>query len=149
MDITRGFQLKYLAFDLINDEVFAQENNVEYWDLSYLLENADIISIHLNKTKENVNLINMSKLKKMKPSSIIINTSRGEIINEHDLEIAVKDGVIAGAGLDVFQEEPYNGPLTNYENVILSPHIGSYAQEIRMAMELEAVNNLIEGLNTK
>ena len=61
----------------------------------------------------------------------------------------MKDGVIAGAGLDVFQEEPYNGPLTNYENVILSPHIGSYAQEIRMAMELEAVNNLIEGLNTK
>ena len=149
VEITKGLQLKYLAFDLIKDEVFAQENNVEYWDLSYLLENADIISIHLNMTKENVNLINMSRLKKMKPSSIIINTSRGEIINEHDLEIAVNDGVIAGAGLDVFQEEPYNGPLTNYENVILSPHIGSYAQEIRMAMELEAVNNLIEGLNTK
>ena len=85
----------------------------------------------------------------MKPSSIIINTSRGEIINENDLEIALKEGLIAGAGLDVFQEEPYSGPLTNYENVILSPHIGSYAQEIRMAMELEAVNNLIEGLNTK
>ena len=149
VEITRGFQLKYLAYDLIKDEVFAKENNVEYWDLSYLLDNADIISVHLNMTKENENLINMSKLKKMKPSSIIINTSRGEIINEHDLEIAVKDGVIAGAGLDVFQEEPYNGPLTNYENVILSPHIGSYAQEIRMAMELEAVNNLIEGLNTK
>ena len=149
VEITKGLQLKYLAFDHIKDELFAKENNVEYWDLSYLLENADIISVHLNMTKENENLINMSKLKKMKPSSIIINTSRGEIINEHDLEIAVKDGVIAGAGLDVFQEEPYNGPLTNYENVILSPHIGSYAQEIRMAMELEAVNNLIEGLNTK
>jgi len=149
VEITKGFQLKYLAYDLIKDEVFAKENNVEYWDLSYLLDNADIISVHLNMTKENENLINMSKLKKMKPSSIIINTSRGEIINEHDLEIAVKNRVIAGAGLDVFQEEPYNGPLTNYENVILSPHIGSYAQEIRMAMELEAVNNLIEGLNTK
>ena len=149
VEITKGLQLKYLAFDHIKDELFAKENNVEYWDLSYLLENADIISVHLNMTKENVNLINMSRLKIMKPSSIIINTSRGEIINEHDLGIAVKDGVIAGAGLDVFQEEPYNGPLTNYENVILSPHIGSYAQEIRMAMELEAVNNLIEGLNTK
>ena len=73
----------------------------------------------------------------------------GEIINEHDLVIALRDRIIAGAGLDVFQEEPYSGPLTNYENVILSPHIGSYAQEIRMTMELEAVNNLIEGLDTK
>ena len=85
----------------------------------------------------------------MKPSSIIVNTSRGEIINEHDLEIAVKDKIIAGAGLDVFQQEPYHGPLTKYENVILTPHVGSYAKEIRMAMEMEAVNNLIEGLNTK
>ena len=64
MEITKGLQLKYLAFDLIKDEVFAQENNVEYWDLSYLLENADIISIHLNMNEENVNLINMSRLKK-------------------------------------------------------------------------------------
>ena len=75
VEITKGFQLKYLAYDLIKDEVFAKENNVEYWDLSYLLDNADIISVHLNMTKENENLINMSKLKKMKPSSIIINTS--------------------------------------------------------------------------
>ena len=149
VEITKGLQLKYLAFDNVKDDLFAKEYSVEYCDLSYLLKNSDIISIHLNMTIENVNLINLSRLKKMKPSSIIINTSRGEIINEHDLEIAVKNGVIAGAGLDVFQEEPYNGPLTNYENVILSPHIGSYAQEIRMAMELEAVNNLIEGLNTK
>ena len=64
VEITKGLQLKYLAFDLIKDEVFVQENNVEYWDLSYLLENADIISIHLNMTKENVNLINMNRLKK-------------------------------------------------------------------------------------
>ena len=149
VEITKGFQLKYLAYDLKEDQGFAEENNVEYCDLSYLLEKSDIISVHLNLTKENQNLINMDKLKKMKSSSIIINTSRGEIINEHDLGIALKDGIIAGAGLDVFQEEPYNGPLKNHENIILSPHIGSYAKEIRMKMELEAVNNLIEGLNTK
>jgi D-3-phosphoglycerate dehydrogenase len=111
------------------------------------MENSDIISVHLNMTNENADLVNMRRLKKMKPSSIIINTSRGEIINEHDLELAVKNGIIAGAGLDVFKEEPYYGPLTNYENVILTPHIGSYAKEIRMVMELEAVNNLIKGLN--
>ena len=81
--------------------------NVKYCDLSFLLENADIISIHLNMGKENKNLININKLKKMKPSSIIINTSRGEIINERDLEVALRDSIIAGAGLDVFQEEQW------------------------------------------
>ena len=147
VEITSGLQLKYLAYDIIKDETFSEEHNVKYCDLSYLMENSDIISVHLNMTNENADLVNMRRLKKMKPSSIIINTSRGEIINEHDLELAVKNGIIAGAGLDVFKEEPYYGPLTNYENVILTPHIGSYAKEIRMVMELEAVNNLIKGLN--
>ena len=149
VEITGGLQLKYLAYDIIEDKVFAEKHNIKYYDLSYLMENSDIISVHLNMTDENENLINIDRLKKMKPSSIIINTSRGEIINEHDLELAIKNGIIAGAGLDVFQKEPYNGPLTNYENVILTPHIGSYAREIRVAMEQEAVNNLIEELNNK
>jgi len=149
VEITGGLQLKYLAYDIIEDKVFAEKHNIKYYDLSYLMENSDIISVHLNMTDENVDLVNMDRLKKMNPSSIIINTSRGEIINEHDLELAIKNGIIAGAGLDVFQKEPYNGPLTNYENVILTPHIGSYAREIRVAMEQEAVNNLIEELNNK
>jgi len=149
IQITEGLQLQYLAYDIKKDEVFAEKYNVKYCDLSFLLENADIISIHLNMGKGNENMININKFKKMKSSSIIINTSRGEIINEYDLEIAIKDKIIAGAGLDVFQEEPYHGPLTNYGNVILTPHIGSYAKEIRVAMELEAVNNLIVGINTK
>jgi len=149
VEITKSLQLKYLAFDKITDDLFAKINNVEYCDLSFLLENSDIVSIHLNMAKGNEEMINLNQLKKMKPSSLIINTSRGEIINEEDLEIALRDSIIAGAGLDVFHEEPYDGPLTNNKKVILTPHIGSYAREIRAAMELEAVKNLFRGLNNK
>ena len=82
----------------------------------------------------------------MKNSSILINTSRGDIINEQDLEKAIRENIIAGAGLDVFKEEPYKGTLTKYDNVIVTPHVGSYAKEIRITMELEAVQNLLKGL---
>ena len=82
----------------------------------------------------------------MKRNAILINASRGEIINEADLIKALDENLIQGAGLDVFENEPYNGPLVNYDNVILTPHIGAYAKEIRMQMELEAAENLIEGL---
>ena len=97
-------------------------------------------------SEENRELIGLKELQRMKSSSILINTSRGKVINEHDMEVAIRDEVIAGAGLDVFQKEPYHGPLTAYDNVIVTPHIGSYAREIRMAMEIEAVQNLLIGL---
>jgi D-3-phosphoglycerate dehydrogenase len=81
----------------------------------------------------------------MKKNAIFINASRGEIINEADLIKALDEKLIKGVALDVFENEPYNGPLVNYDNVILTPHIGAYAKEIRMKMELEAAKNLIEG----
>ena len=81
----------------------------------------------------------------MKKNAIFINASRGEIINEADLIKALDEKLIKGVALDVFENEPYNGSLVNYDNVILTPHIGAYAKEIRMKMELEAAKNLIEG----
>jgi D-3-phosphoglycerate dehydrogenase / 2-oxoglutarate reductase len=83
----------------------------------------------------------------MKPGSILINASRGEIIDEEALCKALKEKKILGAGLDVFNNEPYSGPLTELDNVILTPHIGSYAKELRIQMEIEAVENLMRGLN--
>ena len=83
----------------------------------------------------------------MKSSSILINTSRGEIIDEDALYDALEKNMIAGAGLDVFTKEPYSGPLTDLDNVTLTPHIGAYAKEIRSKMEIEAVENLIRGFN--
>lgn len=144
--ITSGMQLEYLAFDIVKDNEFAELYNLNYCDLSDLLENSDIISIHLSMDEKCREMIGLKELQKMKNSSILINTSRGEVVNEQDLEVAIRDKIIAGAGLDVFHEEPYHGPLTAYDNVILTPHIGSYAREIRKAMEIEAVQNLLTGL---
>ena len=143
--LTKGFNLEYLASDLYEDKEFSKIYNVKYCKISELLEKSDIVTIHLNLTQENQGLINLSKLKKMKKTAIIINTSRGEIVCEDDLEIAIKDKIISGAGLDVFSEEPYEGSLLNHENILTTPHIGSYAKEIRIKMELESVENLIEG----
>ena len=146
VEITSGMELEYLAYDIIHDEKFAQEYGVQYCNLNELLTRSDVVSIHLSLSDNNKGLISFNQLKIMKNSSILINTSRGEVINEQDLEKAIRENFIAGAGLDVFQEEPYNGKLTKYDNVILTPHIGSYAKEIRITMEIEAVQNLLKGL---
>ena len=92
-------------------------------------------------------MMNKERLYKMKPESILINTSRGEIIDENALYEALKNSHLAGAGLDVFEHEPYSGLLTELDNVVLTPHIGAYAKEIRIQMEIEAAENLIRGLN--
>ena len=112
-----------------------------------LLKQSDIVSIHLNLTNENKGLIDFNKLSKMKSDAIIINTSRGEIINEDDLDNALRKNLINGAGIDVYNEEPYKGSLIKYNNVITTPHIGSYAKEIRIQMELDAAKNILKGLN--
>ena len=143
--ILKGFNLNIIAHDLNQDEPFAKENNIQYTELDLLLQKSDIISIHLNLTDETNRLFDYNTFKKMKKNAILINASRGEIINEADLIKALDEKLIRGVGLDVFEYEPYNGPLVNYDNVILTPHIGAYAKEIRMKMELEAAENLIEG----
>ena len=143
--ILKGFNLNIIAHDLNQDEPFAKEYNIQYTELDLLLQKSDIISIHLNLTDETNRLFDYNTFKKMKKNAILINASRGEIINEADLIKALDGKLIRGVGLDVFEYEPYNGPLVNYDNVILTPHIGAYAKEIRMKMELEAAENLIEG----
>lgn len=145
--LTKSFNLKYLANDLIEDKEFSKANSVIYCNLDDLLQQSDIVSIHLNLTEKTKNLINYEKLSKMKAEAIIINSSRGGIINEIHLEKAIINGIISGAALDVFSEEPYNGELLSYDNIITTPHVGSYAKEIRIKMEIDAAKNLIKGLN--
>ena len=82
----------------------------------------------------------------MKKDSFLINISRGGVVNEKDLLDALKNNLISGAALDVYSEEPYNGDLIKLDNVILTPHIGSYAKEGKLKMEIEAVKNLIDNL---
>ena len=145
--LVKGFSFNIMAFDLFHDEQFAVKYGVKYCDLDILLSDSDIISIHLNLSDETNQLMNEERINKMKSDSILLNTSRGEIIDEEALYKALKEKRILGAGLDVFNDEPYSGALTELENVILTPHIGSYAKELRIQMEIEAVENLIRGLN--
>jgi len=84
----------------------------------------------------------------LKPETMIINTARGGLVDEIELCTRLKSGKIACACLDVFENEPYEGPLKELDNVILTPHIGSYAKEARIKMENMAVENLLQGLAT-
>lgn len=145
--LVKGFNFNILAFDLYQDELFAKNYGVNYCNLDTLLSKSDIVSIHLNLTDETNQLMDSTKICKMKPGSILINASRGEMIDEEALYKALKEKGVLGAGLDVFNNEPYSGPLTEFDNVILTPHIGSYAKELRIQMEIEAAENLIKGLN--
>jgi D-3-phosphoglycerate dehydrogenase len=111
-----------------------------------LLLQSDIISLHIPLTPENYHIISRNEIQKMKSGTILVNTSRGGLIDEAALHEYLKNGHLGGAGLDVFEEEPYNGPLCHLENVILTPHAGSSAGESRLRMEEESVKNLIRGL---
>jgi D-3-phosphoglycerate dehydrogenase / 2-oxoglutarate reductase len=145
--LVKGFSFNIMAFDLFQDEQFAKDYCVNYCNFDTLLVNSDIVSIHLNLSDETNQLMNEERINKMKSDSILLNASRGEIIDEEALYKALKEKKILGAGLDVFNKEPYSGPLTTLDNVVLTPHIGSYAKELRIQMEIEAVENLIRCLN--
>jgi D-3-phosphoglycerate dehydrogenase len=108
-----------------------------------LIKEADIISIHSSGTGR---LITKDEIRNMKEGVVLVNTSRGGAIDEKALYDALKSGKIASVAMDVFNNEPYSGKLVELENCILTPHIGSYAKESRIQMEIEAVNNLIKGL---
>lgn len=115
-------------------------------EFSELLSWADIITIHVSPASPVKTVLGSMEIGLLKQGSCLINTSRGGVVDESALYEALKSGRISGAALDVFKEEPYTGCLREFPNVILTPHIGSYAREARADMELESVNNLLAGL---
>lgn len=120
---------------------------VSYRSLEALLKEADIVSLHVPLTADTHHLINTATLNLMKPSAILINTSRGPVVDEKALVLGLKNGGIAAAGLDVYENEPELSPgLADLENVILLPHIGSATVETRTRMAELAVDNLLAGL---
>jgi D-3-phosphoglycerate dehydrogenase len=110
------------------------------------LPQADIITIH---TSSDECLFDDVTFARMKRGVFILNAARGNVVSEKALISALDGGIIAGAWLDTFEIEPYEGPLCNYKNVILTPHIGSYTAECRQNMENEAVSNLLTVLQSK
>ena len=117
--------------------------------LDELLQSSDIVSIHLRLSEESTGLINAERLSKMKPGAILINTSRGAIVDENALIEALRNGPLAGAGLDVFGREPLakDSPLRTLNNVILSPHIGWTVEEVFEEFAKIASTQLIEYFN--
>ncbi|ABX12308.1 2-hydroxyacid dehydrogenase [Nitrosopumilus maritimus] len=125
--------------------------DAKYVSFERLISQSDVISIHVPHTKETDKMFNMKIFKKMKNTAFLINTSRGKVVNEKDLVTALKKKIIAGAGLDVFEQEPIskNHPLTKLQNVVLAPHIGSSTKETRAKMAEITVRNLNLGMNGK
>ena len=147
IQLCEPFQCQFLAFDVLEDNSFAEKYKVRYTTVEELLQKSDVVSIHLPLNDQTKNFITEEKLRFMKKNAFLVNTSRGNIVEEEGLYRVLKEGAIAGAALDVFAQEPYSGKLRELENIILTSHIGSYARESRVAMELEAVDNLMKGLN--
>lgn len=111
-----------------------------------LLKKSDIVTIHIPYSKESHHFIEKNELDIMKPSAILINASRGGLIDENALYFALKNNKIASAALDCYENEPYNGNLVELDNVILTGHIGSYAKEARQMQEIQAIENILKNL---
>jgi Phosphoglycerate dehydrogenase and related dehydrogenases len=114
--------------------------------LERILSDADILSLHIPYNQENYHFINAERIQNMKKGSLLINVARGGLVDEDALHNALCSGHLGGAALDCFEEEPYTGKLKDLDNVLLTAHIGSYAQEGRVMMERQTVENLFREL---
>jgi D-3-phosphoglycerate dehydrogenase len=136
-----------LGTDINPDLKWIEKYKVPILTLEELLKVSDILCIHISYHEANKYLIDEKEIRIMKKGAYLINVSRGGIVNEDALYRALKSEYLSGAAIDAFENEPYKGPLTKLNNVVLTPHIGSYAKESKLKMEVEAVKNLIEVLD--
>lgn len=141
---SRGFKMKVIAYDPPLRGTIEKTKGASYRDLDDLLRESDFISIHTPLTKETHHLIGERELGLMKPTAILINTSRGPVVDEKALVSALKQKKIAAAGFDVFEKEPKLTPgLTKLDNVVLLPHIGSATNDTRGQMAVLAIKNAL------
>jgi len=144
----RGFSMRILYHDAQPaPEPIAQELGLELVTAERLLRESDFISLHVPLLPETRHLIGARELRMMKPTAILVNTSRGPVVDEAALAEALKERVIAGAGIDVFEHEPQVEPLLlKVENVVLAPHIASASVDTRRKMSMMAAENAIAAL---
>lgn len=137
-----GMDIVYSGRRRANPDI-EQDLSAQYVTLDELLRTSDVVSLHCPLTPETRHLINAQALAKMKPTAYLINTTRGQVVDEAALANAVAEGIIAGAGLDVFENEPDVHPaLLKLDNVALAPHLGSATIETRTAMAVLAARNV-------
>jgi len=129
------------------DPAVNKSEHLEIVGMDHLIVESDIVTLHIPGGKNNCHIIDRKQIGAMKKGSFLVNTARGDLVDESALVEALQSGHIAGAALDVYEKEPYSGPLASFENVLLTGHIGSYAIEGRVMMEMQAVENLLVELN--
>ena len=147
-----AFDTKVYVYDpYVDEELIKKYGGLKVNNIEDGLKIADYVSLHMPLTSETKNLLNYSIFRKMKKNSIIVNTARGGIINEIDLEKALNENLLFGAGLDVFSNEPVenNNPLLKNKKVILSPHSATFTSECTSRMGIETTKNIIDFFEKK
>jgi glyoxylate reductase len=141
-----GFGMNVVYYDVKRNEELEKEDGAKFYPtVEEVLKISDIVSLHVPLMESTHHLINADRLKLMKPSSYLINTSRGPVIDENDLVWALKNGIIKGAGLDVFEFEPkLVSGLAVLSDVVITPHIASATEEARLEMATVSAQNIID-----
>lgn len=147
----QGFSMKLFYTGRHRNAQLEEELGITFLPMEEMLETCDFISLHCPLTPETTGLIGEPELRAMKPGAILVNTSRGPVVDTQALCRALKEGWIAGAGLDVFDREPLpmDSPLLELENVVLEPHIGSASRQAREGMAVMAAGNLLAAMAGK
>jgi len=147
-----AFDTKVYVYDpYIEEQTIKDHGGIKVSRIEEGLKIADYVSLHMPLTKETKNLLNYDVFKKMKKNSILVNTARGGIINERDLDKALNEGLIFAAALDVFLNEPIenNNPLLKNKKIILSPHSATFTDECTSRMSIETTKNIIDFFDNK
>ncbi|MEA2019609.1 MAG: phosphoglycerate dehydrogenase [Campylobacterota bacterium] len=144
-----SFNVKFKVYDTNPDIAYGRLYNVEFVNKDEVLKNSDIISVNVPLKEDTKDYIILDDIKKMQPHTILVNTARGGIVNEDDLYTALKENIITGAGVDVFEEEPYQGNLKELENCILTCHMGASTIDSRTDMEVQAIEEAIRFKNNQ
>jgi D-3-phosphoglycerate dehydrogenase len=144
----QGFSMKVLAYDPYIDVPYAEENHIAVSDFEALVENSDVVSLHLPLNDKTRHIISGEVMGRMKPGAILINTARGGLIDEAAAFELLSQGRLGGLGLDAYEEEPPKGsPLFTLDNGVLSPHTAAHTVEATANMAARAVENLIDELS--
>ena len=147
-----NFEMKVKVFDPFqNKEIIERHGGKKIENFNEGLRSCDILSLHMPLNEKTKDLMNYKTISLMKKNSILINTARGGIVNEFDLDKALKENIIFGAGLDVFQNEPIlnDSPLLKNDKVVLSPHSATFTNECTSRMSVETVKNVIDFFEKK
>lgn len=142
----RGLGNPVIGYDPFADETWAKNNGVKLLPFEEVLRYADIVTLHVPGNKNKTPIMGVKEIVKMKDGAFLINIARGGVADEAALYDALKSGKLGGAAIDVFTQEPYEGPLCELDNIIMTPHLGSYAKEGKLQMEVDAVMNFIKAV---